>query len=339
MVPSYLSRSAFAGHQMAILQTQSSAWQRSRLGSGGWKPRNAWNIRNIRTLIPSRHVLCWRNRACKWQPLRSHQSEFHCSQACQASCDQNVKLLAVHGILHFIQTLPGELFCSWRRGMPCTLHLKNFQRWHVHLCICWRRSCSLDWTSKTRPLACTENTGMMCDRHILALHMQTRMGISATHPSPLRCNDSHRISCCHEPSEQEAFRHVFDDLLAKREAVVCNFCVCGFARSCMDLLQEVRMAAERLGALEEHEPVVGRECPTVALFLWQIVTSSKQDGFHHALCAPKSKSQEDRHELTCHVSKEAAKLQMILRCFYLSQGASEIYLQWHRMRAGLGWKK
>lgn len=108
---------------------------------------------------------------------------------------------------------------------------------------------------------------------------------------------------------------------------MCNFCVCGFARSCMDLLQEVRMAAERLGALEEHEPVVGRECPTVALFLWQIVTSSKQDGFHHALCAPKSKSQEDRHELTCHVSKEAAKLQMILRCFYLSQGASEIYLQ------------
>lgn len=142
---------------------------------------------------------------------------------------------------------------------------------------------------------CTENTGMMCDRHILALHTQTRMGISKTHPSPLRCRDSHRISCCHEPSEQEAFRHVFDDLLAKREAVVCNFCVCGFARSCMDLLQEVRMAAERLGALEEHEPIVGRECPTVALFLWQIVTSSKQDGFHHALCAPKSKSQEDRH--------------------------------------------
>ena len=84
------------------------------------------------------------------------------------------------------------------------------------------------------------------------------------------------------------------------------FCVCGFARSCMDLLQEVRMAAERLGALEEHEPIVGRECPTVALFLWQIVTSSKQDGFHHALCAPKSKSQEDRHELLCHRSKEAS---------------------------------
>ena len=167
----------------------------------------------------------------------------------------------------------------------------------------------------------------MCDRHILALHTQTRTGISKTHPSPLRCKDSHRISCCHEPSEQEAFRHVFDDLLAKREAVVCSFCVCGFARSCMDLLQEVRMAAERLGALEEHEPIVGRECPTVALFLWQIVTSSKQDGFHHALCAPKSKSQEDRHELPCHRSKEASDDSGVSWCFYLSQGASEIYLQ------------
>ncbi len=83
---------------------------------------------------------------------------------------------------------------------------------------------------------------------------------------------------------------------------MCNFGVCVFAHSCMDLLQEVRMAAERLGALEEHEPIVGKECKTVASYWWQIVTSSKQDGVQHALCAPKSKSQEDRHVIAPHDS-------------------------------------
>ena len=186
----HLSRSAFAGRQMVILQTQSSAWQPSRLGKGAGK------LGTLRTFVYSLSLCfsCFADsfKACAlleepslqmaalevtsiWIPLLASLPSKQCSNVKLFSTwhitfHSNIarraillleKRHALHSALEKLPTVECAAAYSLPQVMQLGLDFEN-EATRVH-----RKHWNDVWT------------------YIGSAHTQTRMGISQTHPSPI----------------------------------------------------------------------------------------------------------------------------------------------------------